>query len=174
MNTCDEYGVDLFGYAPSNFWQPPFDPVKGTYHDEISQPYDIGKIIASMRIDMGANQKPITITSLGAMANGSGTFSAYFRAQTPQWRKVWIARLLLQCAALGVQRCIFYGGDSWTTIAGGGSKWFGGDFVNDTDGVIAGFNEIADNVAGKTIIRCGYTGGGKFGVLFSNGLSYEI
>jgi hypothetical protein len=177
-DTYDYYGGDLFGYFSKNF-PVGFDVTSSLYKSQlnnVSQPgnVDIGKIIATYNTQQGVHVKPLHITSYGFSYIGDGTVAAHINAQSADYRKKYIARILLQCAALGVKGVIVYGGDAWTYINNGNTQNWAGDFVNDTDGVIAGFNEIADYVVGKTIIFCGYLSDGSMTAYFSDGSTYTI
>lgn len=171
--TYDEYGVDLFGYGPTKF-QWGFDLVQSPYASQLSREGTLSEIVTALRSQQGGNLKPLCITSLGGFYDGSGTLATYFNAQPAIYRKRFIARMILEAAALGVTRVIWYGADSWTTISGGGAKYFGADLVNDTQGSVAGFTEVAAAIQGKTMTWCGVRGDGQMLATFSDGSSYTI
>jgi hypothetical protein len=173
--TCDQYGIDCFGYWPTNF-QMGFDPYQPTYlGDAVNPTYpNISGLIAAIKTQMGANVKPIYVTSWGFSFVGTGPTSQAFRAYTPLQRKQFIARSLLEFAANGVQAVIIYGGDSNTYLGGGNVQLWSGDFVNDTNGVIAGINEFAANVPGKTILWAGVRGDGQMLARFTDGSIYVV
>jgi hypothetical protein len=172
-NTCDVYGIDMFGYGPTNFNYGFDTTVNYGNNAFLSQPFDVGTAIANARTQMGTNVKPITVTSWGIGFDGSSTLMSFVRSQSATYRRQWTARGMLQLAALGIQNCIVYGGDAYTTISGGNTKYFSGDYVNDTTGVVAGFNDIAA-IQGKTITFCGYRGDGQMIAAFTDGSTYTI
>ena len=177
-DTYDWYGVDLFGDTPTAYpWGVNVDStptlsagvtMSGKRQSTISD------AIALVRASMGAHIKPIAVTSFGFGYVGNDLMASTFMALSTSKRKQWIARSLLEFAANGVQLVTVYGGDAWTTIGGGNTRVWAGDYVNDTDGVISGFNEVAAAVSGKTITYCGYLGDGLMTAMFSDGSKYTV
>lgn len=170
--TCDWFGVDLFGYWSTNFPKG-FDANTPQYATEI-WPQNISTILETWVAAMGANVKPICITSLGFGYLGNSNASTIWKAATPLYRKQQYTRFLLEAAANGVKFVIPYSGDSWTWFGGGGFWIWSGDFINDTSGVVAGHNEFVSNVCGKTITFCGYKGDGSMFAAFTDGSTYSI
>jgi hypothetical protein len=172
--TCDEFGFDIFDVGPPNFqWGiDTANPVR-----KLKQPTDISYWISQLTSQMGGNVKPISITSLGLTAGvnyPTNPMQSYVFSQTPLWRKQWMARTMLACAAMGVKRVILWNYDHYVWTSNNLAYYFT-DFVNDgTGGVTAGFNDIANNVAGKTITFCGVRGDGKMFASFSDGSSYVV
>lgn len=171
--TFDEWGTDSYNVGPMNFSMS-IDKASPYYH--LKSPYDIQSWVTTLRSGMAGNIKPVSFSNIGISDNvgaGNIAFAAFVQSQTPFWRKQWLARSMLTLAALGVTRACVWNYDYyvWT---GGNANFYFLDFVNDTTGVVAGFNEIADNVAGKTITFCGYKGDGSMIANFSDGSSYSI
>lgn len=62
---------------------------------------------------------------------------------SPEYRKTWLSRLMILAAIHGVKSWYAYSYESGLS----------GDFQTDLDGMVAGFNRIADTICGKTIER---------------------
>jgi hypothetical protein len=189
-DSYDVYTVDPFGYAPTQFnWGT--DVTQSTYATNqlnfINGSQSFATLIASIKAKMivGGKTTPIAFVSCGYTgAYSSPAIVTLFRSKTALFRKQYIARSMLEAAALGVTQMTWYGADTNNTLgvainqpigtAASNASEFSGNFLTDTDGVIAGLNEFAANVPGKTIISCGYMVDGSMRATFSDGSTYTI
>jgi hypothetical protein len=189
--TYDWIGVDIFGAVPTNWPQSNPNTTSPPWGNEILGGGDGSTYFCQMPLhqqtwteavyqcrhdtllyDVTKPNAPIALTSFGFSDIGNGLMATWFRGLTATQRYQWMARSLLECAAVGVQFVIVYGGDAWTFTSN--SYIFSGDFINDTNGVIKAFNEIAANVAGKTMTFCGVTGDGVMTAFFNDGSTYTV
>lgn len=183
----DVYTIDPFGYGPTAFnWGA--DLSQNQYSHDINLingSQSFSTLVASCRAKMGAHVAPIAFVSCGYTGTwGAPAITALFRGKPALFRKQYIARSMLEAAALGVTQMTWYGADSDYTLgvptgqpvgtAPSNNSDFSGDFLSDANGVIAGLNEFAANVVGKTITWCGYSNDGLMTATFSDGSSYTI
>lgn len=188
-DTYDWYSVDMFGYAPTAFqWGDDMTQAKFINQTSIiNGSQSISTLINSCNTQMGAHVKPIAMVSggyTGAWSPYAANILALFRGKPALFRKQYIARSMLEAAALGMKQWVWYGVDADYTlgIATGlpigttpaNTDEFSGDFLADTNGVIAGFNEAASAISGKTMTFCGYKGDGSMFAAFNDGSTYSI
>ena len=171
--TFDHYAVDEFGTWPTNFPRG-YDPLQPLYSGDGLLIPGITAFTAQIKANLGVNFKPLVNSSCGFSFNGQGPAAAAFRAMTALQRKQYVARTYLEYAANGYQKVLGYGGDANTYIAGGNSEIWFGDFVNDTTGVIAGINEVAAAIVGKTMTYLGVRADGQMYATFSDGTTYTV
>lgn len=104
---------------------------------------------------IGGYDFPLMISEWGVDGSGGGAMMDAWAAEDASFRFTWIARTLATMAAYGVQSI-----HPWHWL----SDCCFGDLINDTDGVQAAYNWVADNLVGKTITAVRHYADGKVGL----------
>jgi len=149
--TCDELALHTYAAAPN----------KAISGIDLWSSTSIGPGEAYRHMDdLGIARKPYSVTEWG-ISESLGTETDAFAALNPAARKTYISRVLAMAALNGAQAFTIFG---YNILAG--------DYVLDTDGVMAAVSDIHTKLSGKTIVAGGYLPDGSVRVVLSDGQTY--
>lgn len=104
------------------------------------------------------------ITEWG-VGSASHPMTLQFRALSAAGRRRYIAAMFLAAAAHGAECFAPWGHGNWSGLSG--------DWINDTDGVIAGWNDAYSALVGKTLAAVDERADGALMATFSNGETWS-